>query len=150
MKQPKTLARVYGYGPSFGLDACDPDSYAQQKVRRVWPSMDVKLLDCQHLTRSGLQRPTFALTLEGVSKEWEQSILRESDARLRQKVWVRCVTQQAAGQRKHVGPGAQLVRGPRPEAEDPSQQLAQQEPWRSPQNDEVASEDEDMDGVGEL
>ena len=49
-----------------------------------------------------------------------------------------------------MGPGAQLVRGPRPEAEDPSQQLAQQEPWRSPHNDEVASEDEDMDGAGEL
>ena len=150
VKQPKTLARVYGYGPGFGLDACEPDSYAQQEVRRLWPSMDVKLLDCQHLTRSGLQRPTFALTLEGVPKEWEQSILRESDARLRQKVWVRCVTQQAAGQRKHVGPGAQLVRGPRPEAEDPSQQLAQQEPWRSPQNDEVVSEDEDMNGAGRL
>ena len=49
-----------------------------------------------------------------------------------------------------MGPGARLVRGPRPEAEDPSQQLAQQEPWRSPQIDEVASEDEDMNGASEL
>ena len=29
VKQPKTLARVYGYGPRFGMDACDADSYAQ-------------------------------------------------------------------------------------------------------------------------
>ena len=86
----------------------------------MWPSMDVRLIDCQHLTRSGLQCSTFALTLEGVPEDWEQSILRESNARLRQKIWVRCVTQQAAGQRKHVGPGTQLVRGPRPQAEDPS------------------------------
>ena len=83
VKHPKTLARVYGNGPGFGLDACDPDSYAQKQVRRVWPSMDVKLIDSRHLTRSGLQRPTFALTLEGVPKDWEQSILRENDARLR-------------------------------------------------------------------
>ena len=86
------VRQVYGYGPSFGLHACNPDSYAQEEVRRVWPSMDVKLVDCQHLTRSGLRRPTFALTLEGVPMEWEQSTLRETHTRLRQKVWVRCVT----------------------------------------------------------
>ena len=56
------------------------------------PTLDVKLIDYQNLTCSGLQRPTFALTLEGVPADWEQSILRENDARMRQKVWVRCLT----------------------------------------------------------
>ena len=112
--------------------------------------MDVKLVDCQHFTHPGLHRPTFALMLEEVPKDRVLSILRESNARLQQEVWVRCVTQQATGQRKHVGFGAQLVRGPRMEAEDPSQRLAQLDPWRSPQRQDVASGDEDMNGASKL
>ena len=77
--------------------------------------------------------------------KWEQAILRENDSRLRQKVWVRCVTQQTARQRKHVGPGTRVVRGPRATDEDPGQKLAQQEPWRSPQESEVNEADEEMD-----
>ena len=131
LQQPKTLVRVYGYGPSFGLNACDEGSYAQQEMRRVWPSEDVRMITCQHITKSGLQRPTFSLALEGVPMDWEQSTLRESDARLRQKVWVRCVTKQDVGPRKHVGPGTRVVRGPRQGA-SPDQELATQEPWRPP------------------
>ena len=67
VKQPKTLARVYGYGPGFGLDACDAESYAPQKICRVWPALEVKPIEYQHLTHSGLQ--TFALTLEGVLRD---------------------------------------------------------------------------------
>ena len=35
--QPRTLVRLYGYGPGFGLNACEDGSYAQQEVRRAWP-----------------------------------------------------------------------------------------------------------------
>ena len=121
IRQPRMLVLVYGYGPSFGLSACEDDSYAQHEIRRVWPTQDVKLTDCQHITQSGLQRPTFSLTLEGVPAEWEQSIRRENDARLRQKVWVTCVTQQTTGARKHVNLGTQVVRGPQTTEESPSQ-----------------------------
>ena len=144
VQQPKTIVRVYGYGPGLGLNACEDGSYAQQDVRRVWPSADVKWPDCRHITRTGLQRPTFTLTLEGVPHDWEQSILRENNARLRQKVWVKCTTQQAAGQRKHVGPRTRLVRGPRLAQDNTGRALAQQEPWRAPQNDQEVGDDEDM------
>ena len=43
-----------------------------------------------------------------------------------------------------------MVRGARVEAEEPSQQLAKQESWRSPQSNEEACGDEDMNGVGEV
>ena len=148
--RPRTLVRVYGYGPGFGLNACEDGSYAQQEMRRAWPSDDVKMISCQHITRSGLQRPTFSLTLEGVPVKWEQAILRENDSRLRQKVWVRCVTQQAAGQRKHVGPGTRVVRGLRATDEGPSQELARQEPRRSPQDAEENGADEEMDGESDV
>ena len=105
VRQPKTLVRVYDYGPSNGLNACEDDTYGQQEIHRVWPGLDVKLVDCQHLKRLGIHRPTFSLLLEGVPMEWVQSILRETDARLRKKVWVPCVTQQSAGLRKHVWHG---------------------------------------------
>ena len=148
--QPRTLIGVYGYGPSFGLNACDKNLYAQRELRRVWPTQDLNMVDCQHLSRSGLQRPTFSLTLEGVPPDREQAILRESDARLRHKVWVRCVTQQAAGQRKHVGPGTSLICIPRMEEANPSQEVAKQEPWRSPQSEEDNKEDEDRSNVSEV
>ena len=77
--QPRTLVRVYGYGPGFGLNACEDGSYAQQEVRRAWPSDDVKVHSCQHIARPGLQRPTFSLILEVVPMKWEQAILREND-----------------------------------------------------------------------
>ena len=69
VRQPRMLIRIYGYGPGFGLNACDENSFAQREVRRVWPTQDVKIVDYQHLSRSGLQRPTFSLTLEGVSPD---------------------------------------------------------------------------------
>ena len=81
VRQPRTLIRVYGYGPSTGLNACDENSYAQRELRRVWPMQDVKMVNCQHLSRSGLQRPTFSRTLEGVPPDSEQAILKETDAR---------------------------------------------------------------------
>ena len=111
VQQPKTMVPVYGYGPGFGLNACEDGSYAQREVRRAWPSADVKVTDCQHITRMGLRRPSFTLALEGVPRDWEQTILQENDARLRQKVWVTCATQHAKGQRKYVGPGIRLMRG---------------------------------------
>ena len=132
MQQPKTIVRVYGYGPSFGMNVCNDGSYAQQEVRYAWPSADVKLLDYQHITRTGVQRPTFPVAPEGVPQDWEQSILRENDARLRQKVWVKCTTQQGAGQRKHVRPGTRVVRGPRLAEDNTGQAVAQQEPRRAP------------------
>ena len=82
VQQPKTLLHVYGYGPSFGLNACEEDAYAQQEISRVWRGLDVKQVECQHLTCSGIHRPIFSLTLEGVPMEQEQSILRETNARL--------------------------------------------------------------------
>ena len=91
------------------------------------------MVHCQHLSRSGVQRPTFSLMLEGVPLDCGEAILKESDAGLRHKLWVRCVTQRAAGQRKHMGPGTNVIRGPRMEEANPSQGLAKQEPWRSPQ-----------------
>ena len=118
--EPRTLIGVYGYGPNFGLNAYDRNSYPKRELRRVWPTQDVKMVDCQHLSRSGLQRPTFSLTLEGIPLDWEEAILRESDARLRHKVSVRCVTQQAVGQHKHVGPGTGVIRGPRMEEATPA------------------------------
>ena len=116
----------------------------------MWPPKDVKMIDYQHLTLQGLQCPTFLLTLEGVPPELEQAILRESDAWLRQMVWVQCVTQQATGPRKHVGPGTSVVLGPRMEGENPRQELAKQEPWSSPQSDGGDGEDEDMNSAGEV
>ena len=150
VRQPRTLIRVYGYGPNFGINTCDENSYAKRELRPVWPTHDVKMVDCQHLSRSGLQRPTFSLTLEGVPPDWEQVILRESDARLRHKVWVRCVTGQTARRRNHVGPGTSVIRGPHMEEANPSQELAKQEPWRSPQSEEGNGEDEDMGNASEV
>ena len=54
VQQPKTVVRVYGYGLSFGLNAGEDNSYAQQEMRRVWASRDVTMIDCQRLTRLGL------------------------------------------------------------------------------------------------
>ena len=34
VRQPQTLIWVYGYGPSFGLNACDENSYAQRELRQ--------------------------------------------------------------------------------------------------------------------
>ena len=67
-----------------------------------------------------------------------------NDARLQQTVWVKCITQQAAGQRKHVGPGTRLVRGPRMVEDNTGWDLAQLEPLRAPQTDEEDGGDEDM------
>ena len=69
LQHPKTTARVYGYGPGFGLNACEDGSYAQQERRQACPSVDVKLTDSQHMTRTCLHRPTFGLTQDGVPQE---------------------------------------------------------------------------------
>ena len=72
MQQPKTIAWVYGYGLSFGLNACEENLYALREVRRAWPSVDVNLIGYQCLTHWRLQHPTFSLKLEechrGVNK----------------------------------------------------------------------------------
>ena len=113
-------------------------------------TQDVKMVDYVHLSRSGLERPTFSLTLEGVPPDWEHANLSENDARLQHKVWVRCASQQAAGQGKHVGPATNVVRGPRMEEVNPSQPLAKHEPWKSPQSEEGNGEDEDISNASEV
>ena len=103
VRQPRTLIRVYGYGPSFGLNACDENSYAQRELRRVWPTQDIKMIDSQLLLRLGLHGPTLSLTLEG-----GPAGLGASDPQGR-----RCqATTQGVGEMRHQASASTWARAP--------------------------------------